>query len=114
MEAAIRLRLAYRLRIPDFVWNSEAIDQAHVHVVIIGFSRSSGIKKILFIGDELHPARNINGYLQDAPNFFIARRSQPLCDVEPMVRGCQPTDGGNLVFSTKEADEACSPRPKNL
>lgn len=100
-DCGLHIDFAYQ----TFVWNSEAIDQAHVHVVIIGFSRSSGIKKILFIGDELHPARNINGYLQDAPNFFIARRSQPLCDVEPMVRGCQPTDGGNLVFSTKEADE---------
>lgn len=100
-DSGLHIDFAYQ----TFVWNSEAIDQAHVHVVIIGFSCLSGIKKTLFAGDEPHAARNINGYLQDAPNFFITRRSQPLCDVEPMVRGCQPTDGGNLVFSTKEADE---------
>lgn len=100
-DSGLHIDFAYQ----TFVWNSEARDQAHVHVVIVGFSRLSGIKKTLFIGDEPHAAHNINGYLQDAPNFFITRRRQPLCDVESMVRGCQPTDGGNLVFSAKEAEE---------
>ena len=100
-DSGLHIDFAYQ----TFVWNSEAIDQAHVHVVIIGFSRLSGIKKLLFIGNEQQLARNINGYLQNEPDFFITRRSQPLCEVEPMVRGCQPTDGGNLVFSVKEAND---------
>lgn len=98
-DSGIHIDYAYQ----TFVWNSEAIDQAHVHVVIIGFSRMPGLAKTLFIGEESRSASNINGYLQDAPNFFITRRSQPLCNVEPMIRGCQPTDGGNLVFPEKEA-----------
>ena len=100
-DSGLHIDFAYQ----TFVWNSEAKDQAHVHVVIIGFSRLSGIKKLLFIGNEQQLARNINGYLQNEPDFFITRRSQPLCEVEPMVRGCQPTDGGNLVFSVKEAND---------
>ena len=100
----IHIDFAYQ----TFVWNSEAIDQAHVHVVIVGFSREEPTTKLLFKGDEVQLADNINGYLQDAPNFFVQARSKPLSDVPPMIRGCQPTDGGNLVFSATEGQSLIS------
>lgn len=88
-----------------FVWNSEATDQAHVHCVIVGFSREAGVPRVLYMedGTQIHPI-NINGYLEDKPNVSLKRRKAPLCDVPPMVRGCGATDGGNLLLEPVERD----------
>ncbi len=88
-----------------FVWDSEAADQAHVHCVIVGFSREEGVPKVLYAedGTKTHPA-NINGYLENKPNVSLERRRAPLCDVPPMVRGCGATDGGNLLLEPEERD----------
>ena len=104
----VHIDFAYR----SFVWNNEANDQAHVHVVIIGFSRDSADQKLLFDGDACRQVRNINGYLSDATDVFIGKLSKPICNAAPMVRGCQPTDGGNLLFKTEEEkDEILSIDP---
>lgn len=104
----VHIDFAYR----SFVWNNEANDQAHVHVVIVGFSCDSADRKLLFDGDACRQVRNINGYLSDATDVFIGKLSKPICNVAPMVRGCQPTDGGNLLFKTEEEkDEMLSIDP---
>lgn len=94
-----------------FVWNSEATDQAHVHVVIVGFSRHASNKVIYDEHGIPTCATNINGYLEDKPNVSLERRSKPLCDVPPMIRGCQPTDDGNLILSPEERDELLKKEP---
>lgn len=87
----------------SFVWNSEANDQAHVHVVIVGFSHAGVSERLLFDRDgHGRVVENINGYLQPAPNVFVEKSKAPLCCAIPMVRGCQPTDGGNLLFANEE------------
>lgn len=85
-----------------FVWDSQADDGAHVHVVIVGVSKSP-VERTLFMhpggGKETvaeHP-ENINGYLIDAPDVFVEKRMKPLCsNLSPMVYGNKPCDGGNL------------------
>lgn len=70
----IHIDFGYR----TFVWNSEANDKAHVHVVIVGFScNNSGRKKSIFEDDNRYEATNINPYLIDAPLVFVegARKS---------------------------------------
>jgi len=48
-------------------------------------------------------ADNINPYLVDAPTVFIDKRRKPLCSGVPeMVKGSQPTDGGNLLLTEDE------------
>ena len=86
-----------------FRWDSEASLKAHVHCVIIGFSigESSGTK-YLYEEGKRKSADNISPYLVDAPTIFIDRRSDPICNVPPFVRGCQPTDDGNLILSEVE------------
>ena len=96
---------------PTFVWGNEASDQAHVHVVIIGFSRTNKGARMLFGEDGVREVDNINGYLAPAPNVFVERRAKPICDVKPMVRDCQPTDDGNLILSPEERDELVSHEP---
>lgn len=93
MEAGLHINFAHR----TFRWDSEASIKAHVHCVIVGFSMYPVNRpKRLFTGEEAQTVSNINGYLVDAENVFIERRSVPLMNVPEMRKGSQPTDNGNL------------------
>ena len=86
-----------------FRWDSEANQKAHVHCVITGFSCAPSNKpRLLFDGDNMKEAANINAYLTVAPDIFITSRSQPICDVPKITKGNQPTDGGNLIIEAAE------------
>jgi type I restriction-modification system DNA methylase subunit len=99
-DDGIHIDFAYK----TFVWNNEASNQAHVHVIIVGFSREQHFKKILFDSDKkIHPL-NINGYLCDAESVFIKKISRPRCKVPAMIKGFQPTDNGNLILGDREAE----------
>ena len=108
----VRIEFAHR----TFRWDSEAALQAHVHCVIIGFSMKDvavmGKKPRLYENNSVTEASNISPYLLDAPTIFIDRRTDPLCDVPPFVRGCQPTDDGNLILTEEERDELISREPQ--
>ena len=58
--------------------------------------------RLLFDGDNVKEAANINAYLTVAPDIFITSRSQPICDVPKITKGNQPTDGGNLIIEAAE------------
>ena len=89
----------------SFVWNSEANDQAHVHVVIVGFSYVGVSDRLLFDRDgHGRVVENINGYLHPAPNVFVEKRKNPLCRVAGMAAGGKPTEGGNLILGEKEME----------
>lgn len=89
----------------SFVWNSEASDKAHVHVVIVGFSYAGRRERLLFDRDgNSRAVENINGYLQPAPNVFVEKRKNPLCCVEGMAAGGKPTEGGNLILDEKDIE----------
>ena len=88
-----------------FVWDSEANDKAHVHVVIIGFSSadtSANRKKWIFEDETRHEAENINPYLTEADNVFIEGRTKPLCNVPTLQNGGKPTEGGNFILTAEE------------
>jgi hypothetical protein len=87
-----------------FVWNSEATDKAHVHVVIIGFSCGNKGDKRLFDGDSVVKVTSISPYLVQGDMVMISSRARPICSVPPMTKGNQPSDGGNLILSEDERD----------
>lgn len=96
-----------------FRWDSEASLKAHVHCVIVGFSDTPNNKpKQLFDNGQTTEAKNINGYLCDAPDVFVKSRTKPLCDVPNMIYGAKPTDGGNLLLSFEEKDELLKAEPQ--
>ena len=98
----------------SFVWNSEATDKAHVHCVIIGFGLFEVEKKLLFTNNRYKKVSNINGYLLEAPNIFIEARGKVLTKGLPeMIKGSQPTDGGNLILSQDEKIELISEYPQS-
>jgi hypothetical protein len=67
--------------------------------------------KRIFDGDKVIEAANINPYLMDAPTIFIESRTKPICDVPPFIRGCQPTDDGNLILTAEEKEKLLQSEP---
>ena len=94
-----------------FRWDSESNSKAHVHVVIIGFSRSDNRVKRIYSGSGVTSASHINGYLTDAPDVFIHNVSSPICDVPPMAFGNMPRDGGGFILSEEECEELIKQEP---
>ncbi len=95
----VHIDFAYR----TFRWDSEASLKAHVHCVIVGFSTAPNDKpKIIYDGDRMQEATNINGYLMDAPNLLIESRRDALCDIPDICKGFQATDNGSLILDEEE------------
>ena len=95
-----------------FVWNNEATDQAHVHVVVIGFSSHQSNHKYIYDSSGVyHEAKSINPYLIDAPWILVSSRAKPLTYAPKMINGCKPTDGGNYIFKPEEMKEFLSLEP---
>ena len=104
----VHIDFAYR----TFVWNSEAADKAHVHVVIIGFScDDSVVEKKIFDKDKTYVVKSISPYLTEGGNVTVASRPKPLCDVPMMTMGNKPTDGGNLILSEEERERLIKKDP---
>ena len=93
-----------------FRWDSEASQKAHVHCVIIGFSRVN-VPKVIYDNDKHKVVENINAYLIDAPNVYLESRTTPLCDVPQMSSGGKPVEGGFLILSPEEKDTLVATTP---
>ena len=99
----------------SFVWDSEASLKAHVHCVIIGFSKAVLHKpKYIYSSSISKQVQQINPYLLDAPTVFISKRSKPLCSVPQVTKGSQPTDGGNLIVTADQYVEFENREPNAL
>ena len=98
-----------------FVWNNEASDKAHVHVVIIGFSQApiKGYKLIYLNDGTVIQADNINPYLVDAPTILIKGRNENLCPAPKIMYGSMPIDSGNLVLKTEDVEKLLNENPAN-
>ena len=82
-EDGLKFNFAYR----TFRWDSEASNKAHVHCVIIGFSRCNSDKYFIFDNGKTIAAKNINGYLIDAPSVFVTSNSHPIFKVPEIRKG---------------------------
>ena len=97
----IHIDFAYR----TFRWDSEATLKAHVHCVIVGFSVSNNLNRVIYDGERYSKAENINGYLINAEDVYIENRLKPLCQVPQMTTGNRPADGGHLIIEENEFDD---------
>ncbi len=107
-QYGIHFDFAYR----TFRWDSEADIKAHVHCVIIGFSKAVTNAKTIYLSDaQTIPASNINGYLMDAPDIWIDSRSKPLCNVPPLLTGSQRIDDDLFMFTDETKNEFLKKEP---
>ena len=111
MEEGLHINFAHR----TFRWDSEASLKAHVHCVIVGFSRESEKTNdyLIFDNDKVTKASHINAYLMDAPDVFISSRVSPICDVPWIGIGNKPIDGGNYLFTKEEMEDFIKIEPRS-
>ena len=102
------INFAYR----TFVWDSEASLKAHVHCVIIGFSKVPRSEKFIYNGLVKKRATNINYYLYDGENIVVTSRNNPICNVPNMIYGNKPADGGNLIIEEANYSSFISKEPE--
>ena len=108
-QDGVHIDFAYR----TFQWDSEAKIKAHVHCVIIGFSKApSNKKKLLFTGNRSVIADNINGYLLNADNISIDKRMHPISNVPDISLGGQAIDDGNFILTKEQKNELLKKEPQ--
>ncbi len=108
----VHIDFAYR----TFRWDNEASLKAQVHCVIIGFSKSeikSAPKLFVTANDSPIIANNINGYLMNADNVFLERRTKPLCNVPEIIMGPMSISGNHLILTEEERAEIISKEPQS-
>lgn len=109
----IKIHFAHR----TFKWGNEAKGNAAVHVIIIGFSNFDISDKLIFEYENIQAepyemnAKNINPYLVEGKDIFIAKRRTAICCVPEMVFGNMPNDGGNFLFTDDEKNEFLKKEP---
>ncbi len=109
-ECGVHIDFAYR----TFIWDSEASLKAHVHCVIVGFSKAPNTaKKQLFDNGSVKIVENINGYLVEADDVFIDSRTKPICNIPEIGIGNKPIDGGFYLFTEEEMIEFIKKEPKS-
>jgi hypothetical protein len=113
----------------SFEWANLAANNAGITCVIIGMRPKAGTvgsnkplpaqftpsvaapqppgraTKRLFDGDMVRDVEVIGPYLAPGTTVIVSKASKPLApDLEPMVFGNKPTDGGNLMLDRDERD----------
>ena len=96
----------------SFKWTNNAKGNAGITVVIVGLRNTSQAAKYIFDENLRKEVRNISPYLASGTNTFIHERSKSLCGLPEMLKGSQPTDGGNLLLSESEKEELITINPR--
>nr|WP_323993495.1 DNA methyltransferase [Nguyenibacter sp. L1] len=105
----MEIRFAHR----SFKWSNLAANNAGVTCVIVGMGLPSDAPKRLFDGDTVRDVEVIGPYLAPGTTVIVAKASKPLApDLEPMTRGNQPTDGGNLILDRNERNALLETHPQ--
>ncbi|WPU45479.1 DNA methyltransferase [Limosilactobacillus reuteri] len=109
-----KYKVAINFAYKTFVWNNEAKNKAHVHVVIIGFGQRKIKENVIYDRNKIQRANNINPYLVDASNILISKRTTPLDINHPIMGiGNKPVDGGNYLFEEAEKNDFVKNEPSS-
>ncbi|MBR6435677.1 MAG: class I SAM-dependent DNA methyltransferase, partial [Thermoguttaceae bacterium] len=95
-----------------FKWESESLDEAAVHCVIVGFSLQK-TTPFLYTKEECIKCEIINQYLLPAPTIWINKSAKPIANVPEMIKGCYPTDNGNFIFTEEEMQAFIQSEPNS-
>jgi len=98
----------------DFPWSNNAKNKAAVICSIIGLRYKSLESKFIFSKGIKHEVKNINGYLTNATNIFIQKRTTPLSIFPDMNQGNIPLDNGHLMFSEDEKNDIIQLYPSSI
>jgi type I restriction-modification system DNA methylase subunit len=104
ISESIEINFAYL----PFKWANHAKANAGVTVVIVGISNKKLKTKTIFSFNTKKEVYSINPYLTEGSNLIVSKRNNPLSNFPSMLKGSQPTDGGNLLLTDNERDEIIS------
>jgi len=95
----------------SFKWTNNAKGNAGVTVVIIGIRNIENRNKFLYSNNTEQNVKNINPYLIQGKNLIVVKRRKPLSMLPIMMKGSQPTDGGNLLLDSTTKDKLLNELP---
>jgi hypothetical protein len=95
----------------SFKWANLASHNAGVTVAVIGITkRPSVLRRVISVADDgaalIREVAHINAYLVPGTHAAVEPRPGPWADLHPMSFGSMPNDGGNLLLSCPEAEDA--------
>lgn len=105
----IEIDFAYQ----SFKWTNNAKANAGVTVIILGLRNTSNKPKWLFTESIAKEVKNINAYLLDSANIYIAPKTTSISNLPEMNFGNMPNDGGGLILNQDEFDEIKSTVPNS-
>lgn len=114
LSHGVHINFAHR----TFQWKNEGHGVAAVHCVIVGFGIREYKNKRLFDYESLNGeptecrVSRINPYLVEGPTVLLPSRSDPLPGSLQMIKGSQPTDGGNLILDDEEMQSLIALEPE--
>jgi hypothetical protein len=108
-EQGLEISYAYK----SFKWANNAKDKAAVICIIISIRNISSKPKFLFLKNERILVKHINGYLLDAQNIFIGRRSSPISQIPFMGNGNMANNGDAFMFTPTEKQELLQKYPES-
>ncbi len=108
LKAGVEIGFAHT----SFKWRNNASHNAAVICVVVGLRNVSKGRKRLFTEGLEMQAENINAYLLDGPDFFVAAEPRSIFGLPYMEYGNKPTDGGHLILSTQEKQQLLDDHPE--
>jgi hypothetical protein len=102
----LKLNLEIGYAYTSFPWENNAKANAGVTCIIVSLREQSKFTKYIFASGLKQEVGHINPYLAASDrDIIVARRSEVLSGLPPMVFGSMPRDGGNLILSPREREE---------
>ena len=105
----VSINFAYQ----TFRWNSESMDEAAVHCVIVSFATFKRSEKLLFPAGA-HPivVSNISPYLIEGDDSFVVATKDSICGMPKMNFGNQPRDGRHFIVTPEQKREYLENEPE--
>lgn len=88
-----------------FKWTNSARNNAGVFCSIVGLQTKSNSPKYLYGDGVKEKVEHISAYLTKEKRTHVESRRRPISNLQPMIGGNQPREGGHLTLSDKEKND---------
>ena len=94
----------------SFKWANLASKNAGVTTAIVGIAKNHRGNSTIFASSDdgsilAKDVLSINAYLVPGADVIVEKRSKPVIDINELVFGSKPADGGGLVLTKTEVDK---------